>query len=107
MAWPSGCGARRMMSRMMRTNAPWLRTDAPIALPSRFSCCSNMKRTSPGREFGRTYKCPCAGVGSGLLCGGVVDITAECVWPIFTELVETPQLQNGYLNNVAETVVFP
>ena len=42
-----------------------------------------------------------------MLCGGVVDITAECVWDIFTEPVETPQLQNGYLNNVAETVVFP
>jgi hypothetical protein len=42
-----------------------------------------------------------------LRCGGVVDITVECVWPIFTELVEGLQLQNGYLNNVAETVVFP
>jgi len=46
-------------------------------------------------------------VGSGVFCGGVVDITADCVWPIFTEPNEGPQLQNGYLDNVADAVPFP
>jgi hypothetical protein len=39
--------------------------------------------------------------------GGVVDITAVCGWLIFTELVETPQLQNEYLNYAAREEPFP
>jgi hypothetical protein len=42
-----------------------------------------------------------------VFCGGVVDITAVCGWLIFTELVETPQLQNEYLNYAAREEPFP
>jgi hypothetical protein len=37
-----------------------------------------------------------------VLCGTVGGITAASVWLILTEPVETPQLQNGYLNRVVD-----
>jgi hypothetical protein len=89
-----------MMSRMRRRNAAWLTTDAAIEPPIRFCCCSKWKWTSGGPPTARTYRCPCAGARvSGVLCGAG-GMTAASDWLILTEPVETPQLQNRYLNSV-------
>src|SRR5579862_4195827 len=67
-------------------------TDAPTAPPSRFSCCSNMKCTSPGPPATCTDKCPCA-MESGVFLGALSGI--EATFPIiFTEHVDDPQPAN-------------